>query len=196
MFDNLRRDSAQYSGRWYRRTGFWITVIYRFGNWADSLPSLFLRVPMWTLYLCLKIISSMFTSHVILWAGRHGAHIGPGLGLIHPANVLIGRDVVIGEGCQIYHEVTLGAGEIPGMPRIGNEVTIYPGARLAGGIVIGDKTMIGANCVVTKDVPSESVILTAPARIIPRSFSGQGRRWDVKKEPLQPLNNPPSAPLR
>jgi serine O-acetyltransferase len=181
MFDNLRRDSARYKGQWYRRTGFWITAIYRFGNWADSLPSVFLKVPMWTLYLCLKILACMFTSNIILWAGRHGAHIGPGLLLVHPSNVLIGREVVIGEQCQIYHEVTLGTGQIPGTPKIGNHVTIYPGARLLGGIVIGDRTMIGANCVVTKDVPSESIILTAPSRIIPRSLSTQARRWDEKK---------------
>lgn len=191
MFDNLRRDSAVYKGQWYRRTGFWITAIYRFGNWADSLPGMLLRVPMWALYLCLKTLSCLFISNIILWAGRRGTRIGPGLHLIHPFNVLIGRGVVIGEQCQIYHEVTLGAGEIPGMPRIGNEVTIYPGARLAGGIVVGDKSIIGANCVVTRDVPSESAFLTVPGRTIPRSLTGQGRRWDKRQEPLQTLIDQP-----
>lgn len=191
MFDNLRRDSAEYNGQWYRRVGFWITLIYRFGVWADSMPSLFLRVPMWTVYIFLKMLLAMFTSNIFLWAGRKGAHIGPGLCLVHPFNVLIGRGVEIGEQCQIYHEVTLGTGQIPGTPKIGNHVTIYPGARLLGGIVIGDRSMIGANCVVTKDVPSGSIILAAPSRIIPRSLSMQARRWDEPIEPLQPLSKQP-----
>lgn len=182
MFDNLRRDIATYEGKWYRRSGFWITLIYRFGVWADSMPSMFLRVPMWTLYFCLKIPLGMFTSNIVLWAGRRGARIGPGLCLVHPFNILIGRGVEIGEQCQIYHEVTLGTGQIPGTPKIGNRVTIYPGARLLGGVVIGDGTIIGANCVVTKDVPSGSVILAAPSRVIPRSLSTQARRWDKGSE--------------
>lgn len=195
MFTNLRRDSAEYNGQWYRRAGFWITLIYRFGVWADSMPSLLLRVPMWALYLCLKIPLAMLTSNIYLWAGRKGALIGPGLCLVHPFNVLIGRGVEIGEQCEIYHEVTLGTGQIPGTPKIGNHVTIYPGARLLGGIVIGDRSMIGANCVVTKDVPSGSIILAAPSRVIPRSLSMQARRWDEPKEPLQPLSKQPPAPL-
>ena len=163
MFDNLRRDLARYDGEWYRRSGFWITAIYRFGVWGNSMPTLFLRVPMWILYLLLKIPLGIFSSNVFLWAGPRGAHIGSGLCLYHPFNVLIGRGVEIGKDCSIYHEVTLGTGQIPGMPKIGSNVAIYPGARLLGGIVIGDSTMIGANCVVTKDVPLGSIIVAAPS---------------------------------
>jgi serine O-acetyltransferase len=191
MFDKLRRDSAVYDGQWYRRAGFWIMAIYRFGAWADSMPGLFLRVPMWALYLCLKIPMGLFTSNIFLWPGRRGSRIGPGLHLVHPFNVLIGRGVEIGEQCQIYHEVTLGTGQIPGTPKIGNRVVIYPGARLLGGVVIGDNVLIGANCVVTRDVPSGSVILAAPSRVIPRSLSMQARRWDEPREALQTLNKPP-----
>jgi serine O-acetyltransferase len=195
MFNSLQRDRAVYKGVWYRRSGFWIVAVYRFGNWADSLPSILLRTPAWTLYLCLKLITGAFTSNIFLWAGRRGAQIGSGLCLVHPANVMIGRGVVIGENCQIYHEVTLGTGQVPGTPKIGNRVTIYPGARLLGGIAIGDKTMIGANCVVTKDVPPNSVVLSTPSRVIPRSLSTQARRWDEGREPLQPLSKQPPVTL-
>ena len=105
MFENLRRDSTGYDGQWYRRAGFWITAVYRFGTWADSMSSLLLRVPLWTLYLALKIILGMFTSNMFLWAGRKGARIGPGLCLVHPFNVMIGRGVEIGQRCHIYHPV-------------------------------------------------------------------------------------------
>jgi serine acetyltransferase len=171
MFENLRRDSARYAqlGGWFRNSGFWIGAIYRFGNWASSLPILF-RVPLWVLYRLLRIVPS-FLFNVDLWAGPRGAKIGPGLCLIHPRNIIIGGGVEIGQNCIIFHEVTLGTGHVPGTPKIGDDVDIYVGARVLGGVTIGDKAMIGANSVVTKNVPPSSVAMAGPTRIIPRSLS-------------------------
>jgi serine O-acetyltransferase len=193
MLENLRCDCARYEGQWYRRVGFWIMTVYRFGNWADSLPTVLLRVPMWILYLCLKIIVGLFSTNVFLWAGRRGARISRGFCFPHPFNILIPRGVEIGEFSTIYHEVTLGTGQIPGTPKIGNRVAIYPGARVLGGIVVGDGSIIGANCVVTRDVPPESVIIAAPAQVIPKSLSRQARRWSAGNKPQEPLSpSPPS----
>ena len=55
-------------------------------------------------------------------------------------------------------------------------VDIYFGARLLGGIEVGDGCMIGANCVVTKSVAAGSVVLAPPNRVIPRSLSVVARR--------------------
>lgn len=163
-------------------------AIYRFGMWADSLPSKALQIPMGILYRLLKLLFR--SNHVLLWAGRRGARIGPGLRLIHPTNVLIGRGVEIGQDCLIFNDVTLGTGQLHGMPKIGNNVTIYPGARVLGGVVIGDNAMVGANCVVTRDVPSNSIMLTAPSRMIPRSLSSVAREADQRSsksvEQVQP----------
>ncbi len=178
MFENLRRDITKYEddGRWYTNPGFWIVAIFRFGMWADSLPSNFLRIPMRMLYRLLKLLFRRY--NVLLWAGRSGTRIGAGLKLIHPTNIMIGDDVEIGEDCLIFNDVTLGTGLIPGMPKIGNNVDIYPGARVLGGVTIGDRSMVGANCVVMRDVPSESIILPAPSRVIPRSLSPVARGAD------------------
>lgn len=178
MFKNLRRDFPKYTvfGRWYTNSGFWIVAIYRFGMWADSLPSKSIRIPLWILYRLLKLLFR--SNHVLLWAGSRGARIGAGLRLIHPTNVLIGRNVEIGEDCLIFNDVTLGTGQRPGMPKIGNNVVIYPGARVLGGVVIGDYSLIGANCVVTRDVPANSIMITPPSRMIPRSLSPVARRAD------------------
>lgn len=178
MFENLRRDSAKYTeiGGWYTHPGFWIVAIYRLGVWAQSLPSGFLRVPMWALYRLVKLLTRSF--NVDLWAGSRGARIGAGLCLIHPFNILIGRGVEIGEDCLIFHEVTLGTGPVPGYPKIGNGVDVYVGARVLGGVVIGDHSMIGANCAVMRDVPPRSVVVSAPIRIIPRSLSPVASRAD------------------
>jgi serine O-acetyltransferase len=190
MFDNLRRDMMKYEdiGGWYTNPGFWIVAIFRFGNWADALPNIFLRIPMWVLYRLVKLPFSGF--HVHLWAGRRGPRIGAGLQLNHPTNIMIGDGVEIGENCLIFHDVTLGTGQIPGKPKIGNNVDIYPGARILGGITIGDYSMVGANCVVTRDVPPESIVLSAPSRAIPRSLSPVARKEDQRivgsVKPTQP----------
>lgn len=178
MFENLRRDITKYEdhGRWYTNPGFWIVAIFRFGVWADSLPSKSLRIPMWVLYRLLKLLFR--GNHVLLWAGSRSARIGAGLKLIHPTNIMIGSGVEIGEDCLIFHDVTLGTGRIPGTPKIGNNVDIYPGARVLGGVKIGDHSMVGANCVVTRDVPPNSIILPAPSRVIPRSMSPVARDVD------------------
>ncbi len=177
MFENLRRDSAKYVklGGWYTHPGFWIVAIYRLGVWAHSLPSGF-RLPVWLLYRLLKLPTRLF--HVHLWAGSDGACIGAGLCLIHPENITIGPRVKIGEDCLIFQDVTLATGYIPGTPKIGNKVDIYVGARVLGGVEIGDGSMVGANCVVTRDVLPNSIVLVAPSRVIPRSLSPVARRTD------------------
>ncbi len=181
MFENLRRDLPKYKfyGRWYTNSGFWIVAIYRFGTWADSLPSKALQIPLGVLY---RILNLLFRgNHVFLKAGRGGARIGAGLRLIHPTNVLIGRGVEIGEDCLIFNDVTLGtSGQRPGMAKLGNNVTIYPGARILGGVVIGDNVVIGANGVVIRDVPPDSVVLTPPGRVIPRALSPVARAADQR----------------
>ena len=178
MFNNLRQDSIRYKylGGWLTHAGFWIVAVYRFGAWANALPSVWLRIPLWVLYRIARLPYRLF--NVDLWAGKGGAKIGPGFCLIHPANIYIGRGVEIGEGCKLFHEVTLGTGHIPGTPKLGNNVDIFVGARLLGGITIGDNAMVSANCVVTKDVPKNSVVLSAPNRTLPRSLSPRAREID------------------
>jgi serine O-acetyltransferase len=176
MFENLRRDSVRYAeqGGWLTHPGFWVVAIYRFGVWAHALPSPFLRIPMWVLYRVLRIPWSM--RNVDLWAGKTGARIGAGFCLIHPENVYICRGVEIGEDCLIFHEVTLGTGPTPGRPKLGNKVDIYSGARLLGGVKVGDGAIIGPNCVVSRDVPAHSIVMVAPCKIIPQSMASETSR--------------------
>jgi serine O-acetyltransferase len=179
MWQELRHDAARYAevGGWWHSTGFWLGAIYRFGTWAHGLHSPFLRWPAWALY---RLAKALYPGHnIYLWAGRDGARIGAGLCLIHPFNVVIGPGVEIGENCLIFHGVTLGCGVVPGRPKIGNRVDIYAGACVLGGVVIGDDVMIGANCVVTRDVPSRSIVSAASNRVLPRSLSPVARQADI-----------------
>lgn len=180
MLENLRRDKERYAarGRWYLHPGFWIVANYRFGMWAHGLRNPLLRIPLWVLYRLFRLPLRMYNVH--LWAGASGARIGPGLVLIHPNNIMIGSGVEIGRDVIIFHDVTLGTGQVPGKPKIGDYVDIYVGARVLGGVTVGDKSMVGANCVVTRDVPPDSIILVAPSRVIPRSLSPVARSEDQR----------------
>ena len=85
--------------------------------------------------------------------------------LPHPHNIVIGRETIIGKNCIIYHDVTIGQNKNL-FPKIGDNVIIYPGAKVIGGISIGDNVVIGANAVVTTNVPDNAIIGGIPAKII------------------------------
>lgn len=182
MFESLRRDAARYAalGGWYSNPGFWIGAVYRFGIWGQTLPAAFLRIPVRILYRLARFPFRHFFN-VDIWADRSRSKIGAGLCLIHPNNIVIGSGVEIGNDCLIFHEVTLGTGPEPGFPRIGNNVDIYVGARILGGVTVGDNSMIGANCVVTRSVPPGSVVLAAPSQVIPRSLSPAASRAGMQQ---------------
>lgn len=93
------------------------------------------------------------------------SEIGDNLKLPHPMGIVIGFDAKIGRNCTIYHQVTVGQKEGK-FPIIGNNVTIYAGAKIIGNIKIGNNSIIGANAVVIKDVPENSIAVGVPARII------------------------------
>lgn len=80
--------------------------------------------------------------------------------------VVIGNDVVIGENCRIYQNVTIGARYGRDMPRIGNNVTIGANACVLGSIVVGDDVVIGAGAIVLDSVPKASVVVGVPARVV------------------------------
>lgn len=178
MFDNIRRDRERHEGGW-ADPGLWIIAVYRLGMWATAQRHPLLRWPAWLLYRLARLPLLPFKVH--LWAGPRGARVGKGLVLIHPNNVMIGSGVEIGQDCLIFHDVTIGTGPVPGVPRIGHHVDIYVGARVLGGITIGDDAMIGANCVVTRDVPAGSVVLVAPCKVLPRALSTYASSADRAK---------------
>ena len=92
--------------------------------------------------------------------------IGEGLLLFHAYNTILNAKRV-GNHCRILHMVTLG--DKHGLkPTIGNRVTIFSGAVVAGGVTIGDDCIIGPNAVVHKSVPDNCVVVGNPAYILKR----------------------------
>jgi serine O-acetyltransferase len=89
--------------------------------------------------------------------------LGGGLLLPHPQGVVIHPEVVVGPNCLLLQQVTLGTGPRPGTPQLGGHVDVGAGAKVLGGVTIGDHAVIGANAVVISDVPAYSVAVGVPA---------------------------------
>ncbi len=97
------------------------------------------------------------------------AVIGKGFFIDHGMGVVVGETSEIGDYVTLFQGVTLGGtGKEHGKrhPTIGNHVVVGAGAKILGGIRIGDNVKIGANSVVLKSVPPNSTVIGVPARII------------------------------
>jgi serine O-acetyltransferase len=89
---------------------------------------------------------------------------------VHGHDIVIGSAVRIGRGCKIFNGVTLGNKNTEvadnDQPIIGDYCVISTGAKVLGGIRIGDHAVIGANSVVLKDIPPYGVAVGVPARVV------------------------------
>jgi serine O-acetyltransferase len=95
--------------------------------------------------------------------------IGPGLYIGHFGGIIVYPLCKIGKNCNLSQGVTLGKtnrGKSKGYPTIGDNVYIGPGAKVIGAVKVGNNVAIGANCVVTKDVPDNAVVVGIPGGVI------------------------------
>ena len=95
-----------------------------------------------------------------------GATIGRRFFIDHGMGVVIGETAEIGDDVMLYHGVTLGGRQREGgkrHPTIGDGVAVGAGAKVLGPIIIGAGSVIGANAVVTKDAPADSILVGVPA---------------------------------
>ncbi|WP_394771624.1 serine O-acetyltransferase EpsC [Lacisediminihabitans sp.] len=132
------------------------------------------RVANWLWRRRLRLAARVYSQLVRFATGveiHPGATLGRRLFIDHGMGVVIGETAVVGDDVVIYHGVTLGGTssrrEIR-HPRIGNGVVIGAGASVLGAISIGDRSIVGANAVVVRDAPADSVITGIPARARPR----------------------------
>lgn len=101
-----------------------------------------------------------------------GATIGRRFFIDHGVGVVIGETTTIGDDVMVYHGVTLGGRSLQKgkrHPTVGNRVTVGAGAKVLGPLNIGDDSAIGANSVVTHDVPADSIATGIPAVVRPRT---------------------------
>jgi serine O-acetyltransferase len=168
----INADLCRYNGgvsahHWYRawrfEPGFRLTLLMRVCRFMRLRP--WWR---WTLYIPLRLWFNSLSMKLKVFMDPLG-DIGPGLYLGHPFMILINWRVKIGRDCSIGHEVTLGShsrGERKGCPEVGNRVYIGPGSKIIGAVKLGHCSAVGANAVVTRDVPDNAVAVGVPARVI------------------------------
>lgn len=101
-----------------------------------------------------------------------GASIGSRFFIDHGMGVVIGETTEIGDDVMLYHGVTLGGRSLKKgkrHPTVGHRVTIGAGAKVIGPVRIGDDSAVGANAVITHDVPANSIATGIPAVVRPRT---------------------------
>jgi serine O-acetyltransferase len=107
-----------------------------------------------------------------------GATIGRRFFIDHGMGVVIGETAEIGDDVMLYHGVTLGgrtrdAGKRH--PTLGDGVAVGAGAKILGPIAIGAGSVVGANAVVTRDAPADSVLVGVPATARARRAGEESR---------------------
>ena len=129
-----------------------------------------------------------------------GAIIGRGFFIDHGLGVVIGETAVIGDRVTLYHDVTLG-GVAPSIdtdsqrnqkrhPTLQDEVIVGSGAQILGPVTVGRCARIGANAVVTKDVPEAVTVVGIPGRAIPRSTENVGGEFSPYGTPIGDIPDP------
>jgi len=139
-------------------SGFHALLAYRISHWLWSrkipfFPRLISQVTRW------------LTGVEI----HPGASIGTGFFIDHGMGVVIGETAEIGDYVTLFQGVTLGGtGKERGKrhPTLGNHVVVGAGAKVLGGIRIGDNVKVGANAVVLRAVPANSTVVGNPGRIV------------------------------
>lgn len=105
------------------------------------------------------------------------ATIGEGFYIGHAYGITVNPDAVIGRNCNIHKSVTIGQenrGKRKGAPVLGDCVWLGVNSTVVGAVTIGDDVLIAPNSYVNCDVPSHSIVIGNPCRIIPRDNATEG----------------------
>jgi serine O-acetyltransferase len=171
MFENIRADLRNHQGDWAAQ-GFWALLVYRFGRWRYSISPPLLRKPFSLLYkMAFKWIQIVTGIELPC-----EAEIGRNFVIDHFGGIVVSGYARFGNDCRIRNGVVVGLSRVedPCAPIIGDNVDIGAGAKILGPITIGNNVLIGANAVVVRDVPDNSLAVGVPAVIKPRRQRAAG----------------------
>jgi serine O-acetyltransferase len=152
-------------------------VVYRYGRWRYDIKPSFLRLPF-------SMVYHVLFKFVQIVAGIElpcEVRVGRNFRIDHSGGIVVSGYARFGDNCRIRTGVVIGLAhtERPCAPVFGNNVDVGAGAKILGPITIGDNVLIGANAVVVKDVPSDSVVTGVPGRARPRQKTS-----DVPQAPV------------
>ena len=130
------------------------------------------RIAHWFWVRRFYLVGRMISQFLRSWTGieiHPGATIGPQLFIDHGMGVVIGETAEVGTCVTLYHGVTLGGTSLnkgKRHPTLEDHVVVGAGAKVLGDIRIGANSRIGANAVVVKSVPPESVVVGVPGQVV------------------------------
>lgn len=133
------------------------------------------RIAHWFWKHRLKLVGRIISQFTRWWTGieiHPGATIGPRFFIDHGMGVVIGETAEIGADVTLYHGVTLGGVSLEKgkrHPTLEDGVVVGAGAKVLGAITIGAGSRIGANAVVVKSVPPNSVVIGIPGQVVSRT---------------------------
>ncbi len=143
--------------------GFWAVAVHRFGNWRMGVRWRVFRAPLTLLYTFLNTgVNWIFGIDL-----GYTVNLGRRIRIWHHGGMVLGAES-IGDDVHLRHNTTLGLASrhrLGEQPTIGNRVDIGSGACILGAVTIGDGCVIGANSVVTKNMPPDHTAFGVPARI-------------------------------
>lgn len=150
----------------FRNPGMHFSVFYRLESFLLSSKSIFLRIIGAILYP-FYFIETYYILNIDI---SPRVKIGKGL-YIHNQGIVVADKTKAGNNLSLIGPLTLGVkalGENSKVPVLGDNVTVYAGARIVGDVIIGDNVKIAANAAVVKNVPSNCIVGGVPAKIIKR----------------------------
>ena len=124
-------------------------------------------------------VLSQFTRFLTGIEIHPGATIGRRFFIDHGMGVVIGETAEIGDDCMLYHGVTLGGVSLKHVkrhPTLGDRVTVGAGAKILGPVEIGSDSSVGANAVVVKEAPANSIVVGIPGVAKPATESKEELR--------------------
>jgi len=162
MFNHIKQDLQNYQGNWAAQ-GFWVMLVYRFGQWRYSVTNTILRKFLSFLYKLLYKLVQIVTGIEFPCE----VEVGENFLIDHFGGIVISGYAKFGDNCRIRNGVVVGLKNVtdPCAPQIGNNVDIGAGAKILGNIKIGNNVSIGANAVVLIDVPDNAIAVGVPAVI-------------------------------
>jgi serine O-acetyltransferase len=162
MFEMIREDFRSHGSRWGAQ-GFWVMAVYRYGRWRYGIPAGLMRKPFSLVYRVLYKGVQIVTGVELPCE----ATVGRNFVIDHFGGIIVSGYTRFGDNCRIRSGVVIGLSRVddPCAPVIGNNVDIGAGAKLLGAITIGDNVCIGANAVVNRDIPANSIAVGVPAQI-------------------------------
>lgn len=171
MFETLRRDIQSVFDRDpAARSTLEILLCYPglHAVWGHRISSWFWRHNAKTFARWISHVTRLLTGIEI----HPGAKIGADFFIDHGMGVVIGETAEVGAYVTLYHGVTLGGTSLAKgkrHPTLGDNVVVGAGAKILGPITVGENSRIGANAVVVKDVPPNSVVVGVPGQVVVRS---------------------------